>query len=158
MPAPIPAKPVSSPRRLPIALVTALLSSAPWLLAHAVGEVTPDDTANCVAVMQTNADALARRIKAGDKALEPALRIELVRAGALIGRAYLDGMRDAAEAKSQLKAAQEGQSAWDEARKTSVHQACLKRADAELATESGPQRLIVEHFARARFKRMLDER
>ena len=158
MPAQRHAEPVSSLRCLAIAFVAVLASSAPWVPARAGDEAAYNDTADCIAVMQTKADDLAHRIKAGDKAQEPALRIELVRAGALIGRAYLDGMRDAAQAKSQLKAAQESQSAWDEARKASVHQACLKRADAELATESGPQRLIVEHFARVRFKRMLDER
>jgi hypothetical protein len=151
-------KPVfSSWLRLPIALTVTLLAAAPGATVHAADEATYDDTANCIAVMQTKADDLARRIKAGDKAQEPALHTELVRAAALIGRTYLDGMHDSAEAKARLKAAQESQSAWDEARKASVHQACLKRADDELAAATGPERLIVDRVAAARFKRMLEE-
>jgi hypothetical protein len=155
MPAQDPSQLVCAPRRLVIALAAVWLCSAQ--MAHAGDEAAYDDTANCIAVMQTNADGLARRIKAGDKSQEPALHGELVRAGALISRTYLDGMHDAAEAKARLKAAQEGQSAWDDARKATVHQACLMRADAELVAASGPQRFIVERFAQARLKRMLDE-
>jgi hypothetical protein len=143
-------------RPLSIALVL-LLSSAPWVSARAGDEAAYSDTADCIAVMQTKADDLARRIKAGDKTQEPALHTELVRAAAIIGRTYLDGMRDSAEAKAQLKAAQERQLAWDEARKASVRQACLKRADDELAEASGPERLIIDRVAQARFKRMLEE-
>lgn len=157
MPAQIPANAVSSLRRLVIALVAVWASSAPWVPARAGDEAASNDTADCIAVMQTKADDLARRIKAGDKTQEPALHSELVRAAAIIGRTYLDGMHDSAEAKARLKAAQERQLAWDDARKTSVRQACLKRADDELAAASAPERLIVERVAQARFKRMLEE-
>jgi hypothetical protein len=140
-----------------MALAALLLSSALWVPAHAAAETALDDTANCIAVMQTNADDLARQIKAGDKAREPALRSELERAGALIGRTYLNGLHDSGEAKARLKAAQEAQAAWDEARKDSVYQTCLKKADAELASASGPERFFVARFAQARLKRMLGQ-
>lgn len=125
--------------------------------AGAADEAAQRETAECVAVMQTVADDLARRIKAGDRSQEPALRRQLERAAALIGRTYLDGFHDAGEAKARLKAAQERQAGWDEARRSSVHQACLKKADAELATASGPERFVVERLAQARFKRMLEQ-
>jgi len=135
---------------------------AALLLAVACGQAraandaaSHDETANCIAVMRTNADELARQVKGGNKAQEPALRAELVRATALVGRTYLDGMHDSTEAKARLKAAQERQAAWDEARKANVRQACLKRADAELADASGPQRFIVERIAQATMQRML---
>jgi hypothetical protein len=147
----------ASLRRAWIALAAALSCSAMWVPAHAADEATVDDTANCIAVMQPLADQLARQIKAGDTAREPALRTELTRAGALIGRSYLDGVHDSRVAKARLKAAQEGQVAWDEERRTRVHQACLKRADAELAAASGPQRFIVERYAQALLKHMLKQ-
>jgi len=157
---PMPTEKASMPatflRRALIVFSAALWSSALWLPAHAGSEDTFDDTASCIAVMQTNADDLARQIKAGDKDREPALQTELRRAGALIGRSYLDGLHDGNEAKALLKAAQERLAAWDEERKKSVHQACLKRADAELAAASGTERVFVERFAQARLKRMLE--
>jgi hypothetical protein len=155
----MPVKPHSMPvlgamRRASIAVAAAL---SWWVSAQAAGEATVDDTANCIAVMQPLADQLARQIKAGDTAREAALRSELTRAGALIGRSYLDGVRDSRTAKARLKAAQEGQVAWDDERRKSVHQACLKRADTELAAASGPQRFIVERYAQALLKHMLKQ-
>jgi hypothetical protein len=123
--------------------------------AAADGSAAYDDTANCIAVMQPNADELARQVKAGNKAQEPLLRKELVRATALAGRTYLDGLHDAADAKARLKAAQERQAAWDDARKAQVHQACLRRADAELAAASPPERFIVDRIAQSTMQRML---
>jgi len=141
-----------------LAIALALSSWALCLPAGAADGAAYDETANCIALMQTNADDLARQIKAGDNAREPALRSELRRAGVLIGRTYLDGLHDSAEAKARLKAAQESQAAWDEDRKQRVYQACVNRADAELAAASGPERFIVEHYARTQFERMLGER
>jgi hypothetical protein len=155
MPVKKPSIPVACLRRASIALVAVLSWSAPWVPAHAADEATVDDTANCIAVMQTHADELARQIKAGDQAQEPALRTELTRAGALIARTYLDGLHDSAEAKARLKAAHEGQAAWDPERKSRVHLACLKRADAELAAASGPERFAAHRFAQVRLERML---
>jgi len=149
--------PAALVRRASIALAAALSASALWVPAHAAGEATLDDTANCIAVMQTNADDLARRIKAGDKARQPTLEAELRRAGVLIGRTYLDGLHDASEAKARLKAAHERQAAWDAERRNRVHQACVKRADGELAAASGAQRFIVDHYAKAQLERMLKQ-
>lgn len=144
------------PRRLPALWLAALLSIAPWGPALAASDsASHDETANCIAVMQTNADELARQVKRGNKAQEPALHAELVRATALVGRTYLNGLHDQAEAKARLKAAQERQVAWPEARKANVHQACLKRADAELASASGSQRFIVERIAQMTMQRLL---
>lgn len=129
--------------------------AASWPAHAADNPASRDDTANCIAVMQPSADELARQVKAGNKAQEPALRRELVRATALVGRTYLDGLHDSAEAKARLKAAQERQATWDDARKARVHQACLQRADAELAAASPPERFIVEHIAQSTMQRML---
>jgi hypothetical protein len=139
-------------RRLP-ALMLAAATCAPAVAASAAAGY--DQTADCIAVMQTNADSLARQVKAGNKAQEPALHAELVRAAALVGRTYLNGLHDSAEAKARLRAAQVRQSAWDEPRRANVRQACLKRADAELAAASGSQRFIVEQIALATRQRML---
>jgi hypothetical protein len=136
--------------------LAALLTTAPWAPVFAASAAASyDETANCIAVMQTNADDLARQVKGGNKAQESALRTELVRATALVGRTYLNGLHDSAEAKARLKAAQERQTAWTEARKANVRQACVKRADAELAAASGSQRFIVERFAQVTMRRLL---
>ena len=132
-----------------------LLVAQPWSAVRAADTANYDDTANCIAVMQTNADDLARQVKGGNKAQEPALRTEVLRATALVGRTYLDGLHDSAEAKARLKAARERQAAWDAARKASVRQTCVKRADAELASASGAERFIVERIAQVQMRRML---
>jgi hypothetical protein len=129
-----------------------------WLAcapARAANETKLEETANCIALMQTTADDLARRIKAGDKAREPALRTELKLAGALIARTYLEGLRNGDEAKARLQAAHSRQASWDPEHKRSVHQACLKRADTQLATASAPERFAASRFAESRLKRML---
>lgn len=120
-------------------------------------EAARQETATCVAVMQTHADTLARSVKAGDKSKEAALRSELERAAALIGRTYLDGLQDPAEAKARLQAAQERQAGWDDARRGAVRQSCVKKADAELAAASGAERFLVARVAQARLKRMLEQ-
>jgi hypothetical protein len=122
---------------------------------QAAPQAALDDTADCIAVMQGHADEIARQVKAGDEARKPALKTELRRAGALIGRTYLDGLHDGDEAKARLKAAQERQRSWDDGRKSSVHAACLQRADAEITAASGLERFFVERFAQARLQRML---
>ena len=145
----------ASLRRISV-LVVALIAAEAWAPAHAAGDpARHDDTANCVAVMQPNADELARQVKAGNKAQEPVLRRELVRATALVGRTYIDGLHDSAEAKARLRAAQVRQAAWDEPRKAQLRQVCLKRADAELAAASRPERFIVERIAQSTMQRML---
>jgi hypothetical protein len=115
-----------------------------------------DETANCIAVMQTHTDDLARQVRAGQKTLEGPLRAELVRAAALVGRTYLNGLRDGDEAKARLHAAQERQKSWDAPRRASLRQSCDKRADAELAAASRAERFVVERVARSRMKRMLE--
>ncbi len=147
-----------SPRRLHGLWLPAvlLLAAQAWNPVRAAADTANyDETANCIAVMQTNADDLARQVKGGNKAQEPALRTEVLRATALVGRTYLDGLHDSAEAKARLKAARERQAAWDAARKASVRQTCVKRADAELASASGAERFIVERIAQVQMKRML---
>jgi hypothetical protein len=113
------------------------------------------DIAECVAVMQLQADELARQVKAGNARQEAALRTELERAAALIGRAYLDGAHDEAAAKAKLKAAQDAMAGKSDAQRATMHEACVQRADAELAAASGPQRFIVEWVAKSRMRRML---
>jgi hypothetical protein len=136
-------------------LALALLGLALGVRA-APDAVRADETANCIAVMQTHTDELARQVRAGHKTLEGPLRAELVRAAALVGRTYLDGLRDGDEAKARLHAAQERQRTWDAPRRASLRQTCDKRADAELAAASRAERFVVERVARARMKRMLE--
>jgi hypothetical protein len=109
-------------------------------------------------VMQTHADELARRIKAGDRSQEAALRTELQRGAALVGRTYLDGLRDEAEAKARLKAARDEQSTWPEARRARLRQDCVAKADALIGGASAVERYLIERIAQRRMDRMLRPR
>jgi hypothetical protein len=146
---------VNRMRHASIALIAALANGLLSSSTHAADEAKLEETANCIALMQTTADELARQIKAGDTAREPALRTELTLAGALIARTYIEGLRDGDEAKARLKAAHERQATWDLERKQSAHQACIKRANAQLVSASAPERYAASRFAEFRLKRML---
>src|SRR5690606_27860127 len=124
--------------------------------AQADAAAPADQTAHCIAVMQRVGDELARQVRAGDRAQEPALRAEVDRAAALIGRSYLDGMRSSREAKARLRAAQQDLATWDDARRQKLHAACVRRADAELAAANGLQRFIYRQYAQAQLKKMLE--
>jgi hypothetical protein len=155
----IPARPPVDFRRFASAAVLVALLSGLWCIpAHAANETKLEETANCIALMQTTADDLARRIKAGDKAQEPVLRTELTLAGALIARTYLEGLRDGNDAKARLNAAHQRQVGWEPERKRSAHQVCLTRADAQLARASTLERVAASRFAESRLKRMLGPR
>ena len=141
-----------------IALLGVLLvAAASWQAVRAAPEADAayDDTANCIAVMEASADELARQVKAGDATREPVLRTELRRGAALIGRTYLDGLHDEHEARARLEAARERQKTWDEARRRNVRNACVRRADAELAAASGVERVVVDRVAERKLQRML---
>lgn len=147
--------PVDRLRGASIAGLVVLASWVSCMPAHAANETKLEETANCIALMQTTADDLARRIKAGDRAQEPALRTELTLAGALIARTYLEGLRDGNEANTRLKAAHQRQASWAPERKSSVHQSCVERADAQLASAPTLERFAASRFAESRLKRML---
>lgn len=125
------------------------------LLGLVQARAAPDPTAECIAVMQTQADELARHVRAGETSQQPLLRAELERAAALIGRAWLDGLHDEAEARARLKQAQDAQGALSDAERANLHAACVKRADAELESASGLQRFIVGRIAQARLNRLI---
>ena len=135
-------------------LLTAALAAAPADPADPAN-ASRAETAHCVAVMQTRADELARQVKAGDKSQESALRSELQRAAALIGRTYLDGLRDEGEAKARLKAARQEQSTWPEARRERLHRDCVLKADALIGKASSVERYVIERVAQRRMNKML---
>lgn len=114
-----------------------------------------EETATCIAVMQHQAEAWAQQVRQGDRALEPTLLAELERAAALMGRSYLDGTRDEAEAKARLKAAQEAQANWPAERRLRQRLVCDSHADAEIARAGFAQKLLIQKVARSRLKRML---
>lgn len=134
------------------ALVFAALASAAAATTDATGY---DESAACVAVIQTRSDDLARRVRAGDKSQQAELHTELVRAAVLIGQAYLDGLHDERDARAMLQHAHDAQAAWTEAQRNAAHDACIKKADAALAEASPIQRFIVERVAQARMNRLL---
>jgi Skp family chaperone for outer membrane proteins len=140
----------------------ARFGAALWLLAalapaaaSAADATGYDETAACIAVIQTRSDDLVRQIKAGDKSEQAALHTELVRAAVLIGQAYLDGLHDERDARAMLQSAHDAQASWTEAQRHAAHDACVRKADAALAEASPVQRFIVERIAQARMNRLL---
>lgn len=130
----------------------------PWLASPALAQpehLSSDETATCIAVMQHQVEAWAQQVRAGDRSLEPTLLAELERAAALMGRSYLDGARDEAEAKARLKAAAEAQAAWPEERRLRERLVCDGHADAEIARAGWAQKIVIQKMARSRLKRML---
>ncbi len=133
-------------------LLLATLAPAPAAATDATGY---DESAACVAVIQTRSDDLVRQVKAGDKSQQPALHAELVRAAVLIGQAYLDGLHDERDARAMLQSAHDAQASWTDAQRNAAHDACIKKADAAFAEASPVQRFIVERIAQARMNRLL---
>lgn len=137
------------------ALLLGLVLSAAVAAAPGSGSVDREQMAHCVAVLQSRADGLARQLKAGDKAQDAALRAELERAAALIGRTYLDGLHDEDEAKARLKKAQEVQAKWSDEQRAQLHKTCARKADAELAAANSFERFVVRRAADRRMRRLL---
>lgn len=146
---------MSGKRRRAFVLLGALVAVLAWPAVRAAPQASDDDTADCIAVMEVTAGELARQIKAGNRDLEPALRVETLRAAALVGSVYFDGMHDERTAKARLNEARERQKGWDDERRARVHGACVQRADAELAAASGAERFVIERVAEVRMRRML---
>src|SRR5687768_3032633 len=75
--------------------------------AHAAGP-TPEHSAECVAALEAEAEAMAAQYRSGRTEVEPELVRRVQQGFAFIGTAYLQGVRDV-EAERLLKAAQAAQ-------------------------------------------------
>ena len=145
-----------SPSFLSALRVACLAGALAWTgAAPAATHATPDEMAACVAAMQVQAEEWAAAVRAGDAGLEKTLLAELERASALMGRSYLDGAHDEADAKARLKAARDAQAGWPREQREALRLSCDARANAELAASNFLQRALVQRMARKRLQTML---
>lgn len=136
----------------------ALLSLASLLTAPA--HAAPEDTAfhrraaSCVAVLERDAVALAKRHQAGERGLKPAL-VRLTEQGfAFIGKAYLRGLRKA-EADRLVEEAEAAQQAMAPEALTQLSAGCQAEGAKLYAGANGLEQALVSNRARARVDKLL---
>jgi len=112
-------------------------------------------TAECVAALKVDAEALAAKIRAGREELRPTLLARLEQGAAFIGNSYLDGNRDEDQAKAMLAAAVEAQKSLPPAALAARQTACSSEGTQMLKDASGFGRAIVSWVAKKRMHKML---
>jgi hypothetical protein len=115
---------------------------------------TPERAASCVAALKVRADALTKKLQAGDSKVQPELTKILEHGFAFIGDAYLQGHRDKKAAEARLKAAEEAQAGLPEAQLTQRQAECSREATKLLAETAAINRMMVAGAARARVSKL----
>jgi hypothetical protein len=135
-----------------------ILVLAAWPLAMAAPSLaagpTPQRAAECVAALKVRADALTRRLQAGDDTVQGELTAVIERGFAFIGEAYLQGLHDKKQAQALLAAAERAQSGLPDALLVQRQVACRVEADKMLADTVAINRFVVQTAARARVARL----
>jgi hypothetical protein len=142
----------SAMRSLYRTMAPALMMAA--LAGPASAGPTPERAASCVAALKVRADALAKRLQAGDDNVQPELMTVLEHGYAFIGDAYLNGLRDKKAAEDRLKAAQEAQVGLSEAQMAHRQAGCHAEATKMLAEAGAINRMFVSTAARARIAKL----
>ncbi|NML16816.1 hypothetical protein [Azohydromonas caseinilytica] len=130
---------------------------AALLLAWAVGASAADiEPARCVAVLKLHSNDLAEQVKDGNAARRPELLQTLRQGAAFIGSAYLhDDLGDEDSAKDRLAAAEDEVRQLDAPQARALRTRCSTQADTLMQQAPGWQRKVVDHFAQARMKKLL---
>jgi hypothetical protein len=139
--------------------VSALLFAAAsaWALpAHAAGP-SPQHSAECVAALQVEAEAMADQVRRGRTEVEPELVRRVQQGFAFIGTAYLQGVRNA-EADRLLKAAEAAQKEIPVAELTARQVACRSEGARLLEKANALERAFVVKAAKRRVDRMKQPR
>ncbi len=133
------------------AAAAAELGSAP------ASPATPRErhAAQCVAALESHAELLAARAKAGDAAVLPLLQSRVESAAAFIGDNYLHGEVDDDHSRALLDAARGEQKTLDPAERTARQTRCADEGAQLLAAASGLQRIVLKRFAKRRTDRLL---
>ena len=145
--------------------MTRLLPRLPAMLALALGllgtaAAAPDDAAfhrraaDCVAVLERDASALATRVQAGDKAARPGL-LKLTEQGfTFVGRAYLRGLRKA-EADRLVDEAKVAQKSLPPEPLQQLSASCQAEGARLFADANALERALVTNRAKARVESLL---
>jgi|KBSMisStaDraftv2_1062788.scaffolds.fasta_scaffold88312_2 hypothetical protein len=134
------------------ALLLATFSSFALPAAYAAGP-TPQHSAECVAALEADAEAMAAQYRSGRTEVEPELVRRVQQGFAFIGTAYLQGVRDA-EADRLLKAAQAAQKEMPSADLVTRQAACRTEGTRLLEKANAIEREFVTEAARRRVDRM----
>ena len=118
---------------------------------------TPQHSAECVAALQAEAEAMADQYRRGRTEVEPELVRRVQQGFAFIGTAYLQGVRDA-EADRLLKAAQAAQRDIPVAELTARQFACRSEGARLLEKANALERAFVVKAAKRRVDRMKQPR
>ncbi|MBP6901791.1 MAG: hypothetical protein KBC73_16970 [Burkholderiaceae bacterium] len=113
-------------------------------------------TAQCVAALDVQTEALALQVKAGRADLRGLLRARLKSGAAFIGQAWLDGERDEARSQSLLKQALEAQRGLSAADLAARQNRCAAEADKLLDQANALSRAVVSRLADRRMKKLLE--
>ncbi len=111
--------------------------------------------AQCVAVLESHAELLAARARAGDAAVLPLLQSRVEAAAAFVGDNYLHGDGDDDHSRALLDAARGEQKTLDPAERTARQTRCADEGAQLLASAGGLQRSVLKRFARRRIDRLL---
>jgi hypothetical protein len=118
------------------------------------GEPTPEHAASCVAALKVRADALTRRLQAGEAKVQGELTAVIEHGFAFIGDAYLQGQHDKKAAEALLAKAEREQTSLSEVQLGQRQAACRLEASRLLAETARINRVIVAGAARARVARL----
>ena len=140
------------------ALLFALAAAceAAALPARAAGP-SPQHSAECVAALRVDAEAIADQYRRGRTEVEPELVRRVQQGFAFIGTAYLQGVRDA-EADRLLKAAEAAQKEIPTAELTALQLACRSEGARLLEKANAVERALVVKAAKRRVDRMKSPR
>jgi hypothetical protein len=135
-----------------------LAAACGWaaLPTHAAGP-TPEHSAECVAALQAEAEAMADQYRRGRTEVEPELVRRVQQGFAFIGTAYLQGVRNA-EADRLLKAAQAAQKDIPVPELTARQVACRSEGARLLEKANALERAFVVKAAKRRVDRMKQPR
>ena len=144
-------------------LLAAVVAAAGAAQAAPAATLSPPPTpkelhaSQCVAALEVETEALAKRVKAGENQLRDLLQAHIEAGTSFVGDAYLSGTRDEDRARALANQALEAQKSLPDAELTARQVACADEGAKIFAAGNGLERIIVKQVAKKRMKRMLGE-
>jgi hypothetical protein len=118
---------------------------------------TPRDlqAAQCVAALETQTEALAQQVKAGNDASKAVLLERLIAGTAFIGDSYLHSKLSEAQAKALVRQAHEAQSGLPATELAARQESCAGTGSKLYAASNGVQQMVVQRLAKKRMGKLL---
>lgn len=138
---------------------TPLLPLLALLLGTAVqaAEPSPRDlrAAQCVAALDLNTQALARKVKAGNAAAKPQLLDQLIAGAAFMGDSFVHGNHDEDQSRRLADQAREAQKKLSPAELAARQAGCAAEGSKLYASSNVVQRAVVKRLAKKRMDNLL---